>query len=74
MLTGDKGGTAKEIGKSCGLVTIKEQRKDSIIASTMQNLTVGSSILIEIGEIESRHQLIENIKECKGKVSKYEKF
>ena len=74
MLTGDKGGTAKEIGKSCGLITIKEIRKDSIIASSMQIVSAGNSKLIEIAELTSRTQLKENIKKAKESIAGYAKF
>ena len=47
MLTGDKGLTAKQIGKSCGIISVESskgaedpKRKDSIISHEISNTTL----------------------------------
>ena len=62
MLTGDKGLTAKQIGKSCGLIPADSMiehvdRKDSMIAPYMQKSILRPSRLVEIEDLTSKRQL-----------------
>ena len=72
MLTGDKGLTAKQIGKSCGLISADSasdalERVDSIIAPHMQKSIQKASKLIEIKELYSRRELLKHLEECTDK-------
>ena len=81
MLTGDKGLTAKQIGKSCGIISVESskgaedpKRKDSIISHEMQQDIPKASGLIEIEETVSKTLLNAKLPDYANKVKNYAKF